>query len=96
MTVSTPTLLPFPPATMSTAQLAAVSYLAALRRRTHALYAVQLREWFNWCVASGLDLLIEIQRAHLELYIRHIGDHGLMDLSVVTMMRAPGHAPKSG
>ena len=40
------TLLPFQPATMSTAQLAAVSYLARYSGRTHALYAYQLRRWF--------------------------------------------------
>ena len=34
---------------MSTAQLAAVSYLARYSGRTHALYAFQLREWFTWC-----------------------------------------------
>ena len=39
-------VLPFQPATMSTAQLAAVSYLARYAGRTHVLYAFQLREWF--------------------------------------------------
>jgi len=38
------TLLPFQPATMSTAQLSAVSYLARYSGRTHALYAYQLRQ----------------------------------------------------
>jgi hypothetical protein len=33
------TLLPFQPATMTSAQLAAVSYLARYSGRTHALYA---------------------------------------------------------
>ena len=42
--MSTPTtLLPFHPPTMSTAQLAAVSYLARYTGHTHALYAYQLR-----------------------------------------------------
>ena len=42
--MSTPTtLLPFQPATMSTAQLAAVSFLAHYSARTHHLYAYQLR-----------------------------------------------------
>lgn len=40
------TLLPFQPATMSTAQLAAVSYLAC-----------QLKQWFAWCEACALDPL---------------------------------------
>ena len=79
-------LLPFQPATMSTAQLAAVSFLARYSGRTHALYANQLRRWFGWCQTNGLDPLVGIQRAHVELYIRGLGDAGLMDASVVTMM----------
>ena len=51
--MSTPrTLLPCQPATMSTAQLAAVSFLARYSGRTHHLYQFQLREWFAWCERS--------------------------------------------
>src|SRR6476659_4853231 len=82
------TLLPFQPATMSTAQLAAVSFLARYSGRTHALYAHQLKCWFGWCQTNGLDPLVGIQRAHVELYIRGLGERGLMDSSVVTMMHA--------
>src|SRR3954454_7886784 len=82
------TLLPFQPATMSTAQLAAVSYLARYSGRTHTLYAFQLREWFAWCDTNGVDALTGVQRAHVELYIRQLGDRGLMDSSVNTMMHA--------
>ena len=80
------TLLPFQPASMSTAQLAAVSFLARYSGRTHALYAYQLRRWFGWCETNGLDPLIGVQRAYVELYIRALGDSGLRDSSVVTMM----------
>jgi integrase/recombinase XerD len=73
---------------MSTAQLAAVSYLARYAGRTHVMYAFQLREWFIWCETHGLDPLVGIQRAHVELYIRQLGDRGLMDFSVVTSMHA--------
>jgi integrase/recombinase XerD len=82
------TLLPFQPATMSSAQLAAVSYLARYSGHTHGLYAYQLRQWFAWCESNGLDPLAGIQRAHVELYVRQLGDRGLMDSSVVTMMHA--------
>ena len=81
-------LLPFQPTTMSTAQLAAVSYLARYSGHTHKLYASQLRRWFAWCETNGLDPLVGIQRAHVELYIRQLGDAGLMDSSVTTMMHA--------
>ncbi len=81
------TLLPFQPSSMSTAQLAAVSFLARYTGRTHTLYAYQLRRWFDWC-PNGLDPLVGIQRAHVELYIRSLGDSGLMDSSINTMMHA--------
>jgi site-specific recombinase XerD len=80
------TLLPFQPATMSSAQLAAVSYLARYSGHTHVLYAYQLRQWFAWCEGNGLDPLVGVQRAHVELYIRGLGERGLMDSTVVTMM----------
>src|SRR3954466_6788262 len=84
--------LPFQPATMSTAQLAAVSYLARYSGRTHTLYAFQLREWFAWCDSNGLDALTGIQRAYVELYIRGLGDRGLTDSAVNTMMHAVRYA----
>ena len=56
-----------------------------LRAHPH-LYAYQLRRWFAWCETNGLDPLVGIQRAHVELYIRHLGESGLMDSSVITMM----------
>ena len=85
MSAST-TLLPFQPSRMSTAQLAAVSFLARYSGRTHALYAFQLKQWAAWCEHHGLDPLAGIQRAHVELYVRGLGERGLMDSSVVTML----------
>jgi integrase/recombinase XerD len=79
-------LLPFQPDAMTAAQLAAVSYLARYSGHTHTLYAYQLRRWFAWCQSGGLDPLVGIQRAHVELYIRHLGAGGLMPSSVNTMM----------
>jgi integrase/recombinase XerD len=81
-------LFPFQPTSMSAAQLAAVSYLARYSGQTHVLYAFQLRRWFTWCQTNGLDPLQGIQRAHVELYIRYLGDCGLMDSSVNTTMHA--------
>lgn len=82
------TVLPFQPGSMSTAQLTAVSYLARYAGRTHTLYDYQLRQWFAWCESNGLDPLVGVQRAHVELYIRQLGDRPLMDSSVNTMMHA--------
>jgi integrase/recombinase XerD len=87
MTSTTSTiLLPFQPDAMTPAQLAAVSYLARYTGDTHALYAYQLRRWFTWCEVNALDPLEGIQRAHLDLYIRHLGESGLRVSSLTTMM----------
>ena len=87
-TASSTLLLPFQPSSMTSAQLAAISYLARYSGSTHTLYAAQLRCWFGWCETNGLDPLVGIQRAHVELYIRQLGESGLMDSSVNTMMHA--------
>lgn len=86
--MSTTTLLRFQPEAMSPAQLAAVSYPARFSGHTHTLYAYQLRRWFDWCETNGLDPLVGIQRAHVELCIRHLGESGLMPSSVNTSMHA--------
>jgi integrase/recombinase XerD len=84
--MSSPSLLPFQPMSMTTAQLAAVSFLARYAGRTHDLYAYQLRRWFGWCEGNGLDPLLGIQRAHVELYVRGLDEAGLMASSTNTMM----------
>lgn len=76
------------PTVLSPARLAAVSFLARYSGATHALYRTQLAPRFVWCGANGLDPLIGIHRAHVELYIRELRDAGLMDSSVNTMMHA--------
>jgi integrase/recombinase XerD len=82
--MATTTLLALQPNAMSPAQLAAVSYLARYSGSTHHLYTYQLKRWLDWCEANGLDPLVGIQRAHVELYIRHLGDCGLMPSSINT------------
>ena len=83
-------VLPFQPTTMSTAQLAAVSsYPARYAGRTHVLYAFQLREWFTWCEAHGLGPAGRGSNGLMSsVYIRQLGERGLMDSSVVTNMHA--------
>ena len=65
-----------------------MSYLARYAWRTHALNAFQLRQRFARCETSGLDPLVGIQQAHVELCIRGLGHRGLMDSSVNTMTHA--------
>ncbi len=83
---TTSRLLPFQPISMTTAQLAADSFLARYAGHTHELYSYQLHRWFAWCESNGLDPLVGIQRAHVELYIRGLGEAGLMASSTNTMM----------
>lgn len=71
-------LLPFRLDEMTTAQLAAVSFLARYTGQTHTMYAYQLRRWFAWCETNQLDPLIGIERAHVELFIRYLGECGLV------------------
>lgn len=73
---------------MTAAQLAAVSFLARYTGQTHRMYAFQLRRWFAWCELNALDPLSGIQRAHVELFIRHLGECGLVASSVNTSMHA--------
>jgi hypothetical protein len=80
--------LPFQLNAMTPAQLAAVSYLARYTGQTRRLYAYQLRRWFSWCETNALDPLVGLQRAHLELYVRHLHDAGLRDSSINTMLHA--------
>jgi site-specific recombinase XerD len=82
--------MPYQPEAMNPAQLAGVSYLARYAGPTHSLYACQLRRWFGWCEANHLDPLFGIQRAHVELYIRNLGESGLRPSSVNTSMHAVG------
>ena len=51
---TTSRLLPFQPMSMTTAQLAAVSFLARYAGHTHELYSYQLRRWFGGARATGL------------------------------------------
>lgn len=64
------------------------SDLARYVGHTHTLYAAPLRCWFARCEARSLDPLVGTQRAHLELYTRHLGERGLMSSSVNTLMLA--------
>ena len=65
-----------------------MSFLARYSGRTHSLHAYQLREWFARCESNGMDPLVGVQRGHVELYIRGLGDRGLWTPRWVTMMHA--------
>ena len=86
--MSAPTmLLPFQPASMSTAQLAAVSFLARYSGRTHHLYAFQLRRVVRLVRdATGSTRWSGSSGRTSSSTSASLGERGLMDSSVVTMM----------
>lgn len=45
-----------------------------------------MRRWFAWREDNHLDPLVGIHRAYMELFIRHLGECGLMPSSINTMM----------
>jgi len=80
-------LLPFQTATMSQAQRG--GFLSGPLRRAHPRAVRLPTEAMVRLVRQQRARRIGgIQRAHVELYIRQLGDRGLMDSSVNTMMHA--------
>ena len=73
-------LLPYRPNTMSTAQLAAVSYLARYAGHTHHLYAYQLKRWFAWCEVARIAKVAGVPR--------HISPHSLRHAAITNALDA--------
>lgn len=57
------------------ALVAAAGFLAGYSGQTRAGYTIDLRGWWRFCELHGLDVW-DAKRAHLELYIRSLEDHG--------------------
>ncbi|MGZ4740626.1 MAG: tyrosine-type recombinase/integrase [Ilumatobacteraceae bacterium] len=58
------------------AQLAAAAFLARYSAQTLDAYRHDLRSFFNWAAACGLEVLAAT-RAHIELYRHHMEHRGL-------------------
>ncbi len=56
-------------------QANAVAYLARYDGQTFAVYRRYLNQWITWCTDQQLDPLEDIQRGHVELYIREVSEH---------------------
>jgi hypothetical protein len=52
--------------------MAAYSFLARYSRNTLATYSIDLKLFFQWCEANGLDPLDDVKRPHIELFGRHL------------------------
>jgi integrase/recombinase XerD len=63
------------PATPLTAsEMAAVAFLARYSGNTRQLYTLHVRIYFAWCAENRLDPLTDVQRAHVELFVRYLQD----------------------
>jgi integrase/recombinase XerD len=51
------------------------AFLAGYGEVTRAAYALDLRQWMEWCRANDLPVL-EVRRAHIELFARSLEERG--------------------
>jgi integrase/recombinase XerD len=58
------------------AHRAIAGYLAGYSGATLGAYQLDLRQWVAWLGGNGVDIL-DVQRAHIELYARWSEEHGL-------------------
>ncbi len=63
------------------AELLAADFLLGFEDRTRKGYTSDLRQYARWCVAQGL-LPLQVRRADLELYVRHMRGAGLARATV--------------
>lgn len=67
----------------SLADWSAVAFVASYSSPgTRQAYATQLRLWFQWCRAHGLEPLTDVRRPHVELYDRDLEARGLAPATV--------------
>lgn len=57
------------------ALLAAAGFLAGYSGTTRTGYTIDLRNYWTWCERNGLEVF-DARRPHIELYVRHLEDHG--------------------
>lgn len=57
------------------ARVAVGGFLAGYSGKTLEAYALDLRQWSEWCLDHDLDLL-EVRRAHIELFARWLEETG--------------------
>lgn len=59
------------------------AFLASYREPTRSHYASVLKQWLAWCHAQGFDAS-QAQRAHIELWARHLEEQQGLKLSTVS------------
>jgi integrase/recombinase XerD len=58
-------------------EVAVTRFLLRYQEPTRSGYAISLRQWFQWCADAGVRPL-EVERAHIELWIRALEQKGNM------------------
>ncbi len=69
------------PALFDEARLAIAGFLSRYSGPTRTAYATDLRQYFSWCLAQGLDVFAA-RRGHLELWARSMEERGLARATV--------------
>ncbi len=77
---ATAVALPVPPL-FDQARLAVAGFLARYSEPTRTAYTTDLRQYFAWCTAQGLDVFAA-RRGHLELWARSMEERGLARATV--------------
>lgn len=62
--------------------IAIQGFLARYSGATQRLYEHYLKQWIQWCTASGVVSIENVKRPHLELYVRELTDRGLKPATV--------------
>jgi site-specific recombinase XerD len=57
------------------ARIAVGGFLAGYSAKTFEAYALDLRQWSQWCFTHDIDLF-EVRRAHIELFARWLEETG--------------------
>lgn len=73
---------------LDTLQLAYAGFLGRYHGNTLATYEYQLRRYFDWCFAHQLHPL-EVERAHVEFYVRHLIEDRRLKASTVNSAMTP-------
>ena len=69
-------------------RLLAATWLAGYRAaRTRRAYASDLAAWLDWLRGTGVDVLA-VRRVHLDLWVRHLLDHGAASSSTARRLSA--------
>lgn len=70
---------------IDTLQLAYAGYLGRFHGNTLNGYEFHLKRYFRWCYEHDIHPL-EVKRAHVEFYVRHLTDAGLKASTINTAM----------